>query len=256
MLKKLLMGFSLITVSAFAAQTAREEVAQQTVEAVDYLSVLKEKVTPESTVFLFDINDVLVKKNIPLIIKRSLWTLIRGGWWHVMWPSFWAKVKTLNSQHGSKEAIFIELQRENASLAGWKNDYLELSTAHKPNLPMLDIVRNLKDQGYKLYIFSNMGCETVARMCEKFPDIFDLFDGKVLPNPENNYDCKPRPSFYIELNNYLASQGQGDKQRIFSDDREENIAEAYRNGIAGIVYTSIDAFRSKLVELGVIEDNQ
>lgn len=251
MLKKSLLLASLLVISA-GISAAEATIVQP--EQINYLSVLTREVTPETTAFAFDINDVLFKKNIPQIIGRSLWTLVRGGLWHVMWPSFWKKVKEINATTGSKEYVFVKLQDDYPALKGWQSDYVALSTSHSIIPEMIDIVTRLKEQGYKLYLFSNMGSITVDAMRVKFPEVFNLFDGQYVPSPENGYNYKPEPSFYTEFIAYLKTQGAEGKQIVFTDDRIANLQEAYNNGIAGIECTSVEDVRTKLVEIGAIAE--
>lgn len=251
MLKK---NLALILMLALCKVIGAAEIAAVGNEKPNYLVVLTQEVKPETTIIAFDINDVLFKKSVPEIIGRSLWTLVRGGLWHVMWPSFWKKVKELNATTGSKEYVFVKLQETYPALKGWEQDYLALSTSHTIVHEMIEIVNALKAQGYKLYLFSNMGTVTVDAMRKKFPQVFTLFDGEYLPTQQNGYNYKPMPSFYREFKAYLAAQGETNKQIVFIDDRIENLQEANNNGIAGIECISVAGVHEKLMQIGALEE--
>lgn len=251
-MKKYLLLMLSITVASFAAEVSLINKEATQVAQVDFLSVLTQEINPETTVLAFDLNDVVFKKNIPQIIRYSLYTLIKGGFWHVMWPSFWKKVKEYGAQNNCKEYIFEKLKEDYPALAHYEQDFQALSTCQKVIPNTLQILKDLKAQGFKLYIFSNMGEKTINTMKAKFADVFDLFDGQYVPSVENNYNFKPNTTFYQEFKEYLTLQGQGNKQVIFSDDKLENLQEAYRNDIAGILVKNPETIQDQLDRLNVI----
>ena len=103
---------------------------------------------------------------------------------------------------------------------------------------MVDLIKQLKARGYKLYVLSNIGKETFAQLCVAYPEIGSCFDGAFTASAEHNYIHKPHLDFYERFKNYLKDIGQGHKQILFIDDLKKNLAAAASCNIAGVHYRS------------------
>lgn len=109
----------------------------------------------------------------------------------------------------------------------------------------LDIVRRLKDNGYKVYILSNYAKFTFAHARENF-EFFNYIDGMVI-SYEVKY-IKPEPEIYqILIDKYNINP----KEAVFLDDKIENLEGAKPFGIHTILVQSYEQMTNDLTKLGV-----
>jgi putative hydrolase of the HAD superfamily len=112
---------------------------------------------------------------------------------------------------------------------------------------MLETVHEVRRNGYKVYILSNMPKELHEEL-KRLHDFFDHFDGQVY-----SYEVKaikPQPQIYQALiNNYNLKEHES----VFIDDLEMNIRAAKELGIEGIVCKNPSQVRSELQALRVIQ---
>jgi len=92
--------------------------------------------------------------------------------------------------------------------------------------------KTCKEQGHDLYILSNWDKESFALICERFPDLFDLFDkDNIIISGEIGL-IKPDPKIY---DYFLEKYGLDPQQCIFFDDQEVNVKAAQKAGIHGVL---------------------
>lgn len=99
------------------------------------------------------------------------------------------------------------------------------------NVGIIDLIRELKSKGYKLYILSNMTRHFIERDY-KFP-ILKEFDGIVYSAPIGL--VKPDPKIYEYILNKYSLKAE---QCLFIDDMKTNLAAAARFGIKTYHYQS------------------
>lgn len=92
------------------------------------------------------------------------------------------------------------------------------------NRPIFDLIFELKQKGYKLYVISNMPFHFIDRDY-KFP-IFDYFDGKIYSAPLKI--VKPDQQIFKILLDKYDLKGE---ECVFIDDTKTNLAGAARFGI-------------------------
>lgn len=93
----------------------------------------------------------------------------------------------------------------------------------------VEILRKLKEKGYKVFYLSNFHLAAFEYVTKKH-DFFELFDGGVVSYKEKL--LKPEKEIYekiIHLYELTPSES------IFIDDTKENVVEAMKHGINGIV---------------------
>ncbi len=98
------------------------------------------------------------------------------------------------------------------------------------NRSIFDLIFELKQKGYKLYIISNMPHHFIERDY-KFP-IFDQFDGKVYSAPLKI--VKPDERIFKHLLDTYNLKGE---ECVFIDDMKTNLAGAARFGMHTFHYT-------------------
>lgn len=203
-----------------------------------YLSSLETAVTPGNTVIVFDLHNVVFKSQRRKIVLSCLKLMRQGTWRYTLNPALWYKVYRIRSQSEVAEDIFHKVTASYPELARFRNDFISLTNTQKPIRGVVDLIRQLKERGYKLYVLSNIGTETFYQLCLKYPDISTFFDGAFTASAEQNYLHKPHMDFFEGFKRYLKDQGEEGKQILFIDDLKRNLAAAASCNIAGVHYRS------------------
>lgn len=113
------------------------------------------------------------------------------------------------------------------------------------NEPMLPVLQKLK-AAYRLVLLSNTNPIHFAWCETNYPEALSLFDEKVLSFRVGHR--KPEPEIYRAA---LGSARAPADRCIFVDDKQEFVEAARRQGIHGIVFTSVPALEKELRALGV-----
>lgn len=106
-------------------------------------------------------------------------------------------------------------------------------------------VRYLKDKGYKVYILSNYGNETM-RMTKQKLTFLKYVDGAVFSCDVKQ--IKPEPEIYRTL---IERYHLEPEKSVFLDDRKENCEAARKQGIHAIQFESFKQAAAELEKLGV-----
>jgi HAD superfamily hydrolase (TIGR01509 family) len=131
---------------------------------------------------------------------------------------------------------YLELLLEqHPRLQPYRQTILELVNAQVPIISTVDILHDLKRNGYPIYILSNMGGETLINLKKKYPEIFELVDGVHYFGPATGWTQKPQSSMF---QTFLMRFNLEPHQVIFVDNSRRNIAKARELGITAIVYRS------------------
>jgi HAD superfamily hydrolase (TIGR01509 family) len=191
-------------------------------------------------IFIFDLHGVLICLNKKEVI-RQLWKA----------PDKTSIILSCCNPFFLKEAInlwfstivleeFITKMMDDFPKIN-KNRQAALLTANaqKPIIPMIDLVKKLKQDGSQIYIFSNIGNESIAILQEKLPDIFKLFDGVYNATSKKKYLAKPNPQSFIDFLN--AFNLVPTEQLVFVDDKQKNIDTAASLGMATVKVKKIAA---------------
>lgn len=92
-------------------------------------------------------------------------------------------------------------------------------------------IKELHEQGYKVYILSNYGRRTYAQTKDGALSFLKDVDGALFSFQVNQ--IKPEPEIYRTL---MERYSLTPEECVFFDDREENIAAAEKLGMHGIVF--------------------
>lgn len=110
----------------------------------------------------------------------------------------------------------------------------------------VQILKELKEKGYKVYALSNWNAELYNRTVDDFP-FLHWFDGKVISGSIKMK--KPDDDiFHFFLQRYQIKP----EQVLFIDDNKENVAAAEKIGVQSILFTSPEALRSSLEALKIL----
>ena len=106
-------------------------------------------------------------------------------------------------------------------------------------------LQGLKAEGFRLYFLSNFS----RRAHEEYAHVLDflpLMDGGILSYQEKI--IKPEPAIYRLL---MERYGLRAQECVFLDDTPQNVEEAVRQGMAGIVFRSREQAVKELQKFGV-----
>lgn len=107
---------------------------------------------------------------------------------------------------------------------------------------MLELLGELKQQGYRLFGLSNWSRETYPYIEHSYP-VLDLLEGKVVSGYEGLF--KPQPAIFELLLSRFSLKAE---DCIFIDDNAANVAGAEAVGISGMLFRSADDLREKLAQ--------
>ena len=99
------------------------------------------------------------------------------------------------------------------------------------------IIHNLKDAGYNLYVLSNWDAQSFPVMKEIHAEVFDLFDGIMISGDEGI--VKPNVQFFKKC---LKTFNLKAKESLFIDDQHINVVGAQKAGIHAFIF---DASKKK-----------
>ena len=111
--------------------------------------------------------------------------------------------------------------------------------------PSVEMLKQLKANGYGIYGLTNWSAENIGVAFERFP-FFSLFDGIVVSGRERI--IKPDERLYRIL---FERYNLNPEECVFLDDREANIRAGQRLGMRGIVFTNAADAMKQLREMGV-----
>lgn len=125
---------------------------------------------------------------------------------------------------------------------------IKMANAQTPNEGVIDIVKRLKTNGYRLDILSNIDLDIFAELrtgpCAHIFDYFSHIKGTSERIPYG----KPHVQIYKEYNEECNPDGH---TVIFIDNKKQNIATAEKFGMIGIRFTSAKRLRDALENLGI-----
>lgn len=110
----------------------------------------------------------------------------------------------------------------------------------------VQILKEVKEKGYRVYALSNYNAELFQRTIHDFP-FLNWFDGKILSSEARMK--KPGENIYRLLLERFAIDPQ---KAIFTDDLAANVAAASRLGLTGILFTTPQALRKELQTRNII----
>lgn len=119
------------------------------------------------------------------------------------------------------------------------NNWYEILT---PMEDVVDILKELKLLGYKVYFLSNFHLLAFEKVFEKY-EFFRNFDGGVVSYKEKL--LKPESEIYNKL---VSRFGINPSESVFIDDTKENIISAEKLGFKAIHFTTSLGLKEKLLQ--------
>lgn len=104
----------------------------------------------------------------------------------------------------------------------------------KPIMPMKKLIEELKENGYKIFLLSNISEDSYLYLKKEYPYFFDVNGGMYSYRIKRN---KPDKKIYEEL---LSVYGINASESLFLDDRKENVDAAKALGFHGMIMEDVD----------------
>lgn len=121
-----------------------------------------------------------------------------------------------------------------------------LAELTSPVPSMVQLAKQLKANGYRLYLLSNLAREHYEILQKNHPDIAQLFDGIVISAHVNM--LKPHKKIYEHVLRHYNLNAQ---ECIFIDNQQENVDAAQACGIDSITHKTIGQTKTHLNKLGI-----
>lgn len=205
----------------------------QTYSAQSLLDLCHEQ---PQTAFVFDLHGVIFRFDPLLALaaatnapsKRLLLKTALNPW------VIWDVLKLLHNSAVVEEAI-MAIGYKYPHLSAIIPTALKIANAQIPIVPTVQLIEQIKRNGFKLYIFSNIGEQSARILQTQYPEIFALFDGMLVTESHDNYIMKPSQASF---NKFLTKFKLEKTQMIFIDDKQSNIHIARTMGIAAIQFVN------------------
>jgi HAD superfamily hydrolase (TIGR01509 family) len=114
------------------------------------------------------------------------------------------------------------------------------------NDPIIELLHQLKDRNYRLFLASNTNPLHYKWIKEKYAEELSLFDGEIISFQIGFR--KPEKGFFEAC---VQRSGIPSSQSVFIDDRLDFVQAAREVGLEGVCYTSIPDLTDDLEALGV-----
>lgn len=198
------------------------------------------KAQQNTTIFVFDLHEVIVKNNYRAIAHQLLLKTYRldlAGRLLLLSvrPKFIYTIYQLLKSSRVPEQCIIELSCLYPSLKPLVDIIILLENQQYLIKPTFEIIRQLKKNGYTLYLFSNIGEKTFDQFKKNYCSIIELFDGFVVAEQQDNWIQKPQPEAFKK---FAATFNVNPRDCVFIDNNKKNISTARSQGFNALLYQS------------------
>jgi HAD superfamily hydrolase (TIGR01509 family) len=202
-----------------------------------------------------------IKINSEYVIAFDLHGVLFSHNWDAMWQEFkkapftfntiltvlnpffiYSLIKTAISSEPHEE-IVTKLIKKYPELERYYPTLITMLNLQLPIIGTINIIHELKARGYTLYVFSNIGPQSLTKLSSYYPEIFELFSGFVYTQPEDNWIHKPQKAAYEKFLNKFNVRPE---QVIFIDDKRVNLTPAQEMGFNIIHFTSPEQLKKAL----------
>ena len=209
--------------------------------------------TPDNTTIAFDIDNVLLERNIASILWTYRWDVAKSI---INLPLIYNVACLL--YHSAPGRAYSELFKVKAPRLNEMAEHIILDK--KPLEGMEALVDQLHGHNYKLTLASNMSTQDVTFYQQKFPLLFNKFCyAKTVPYNTNNKAIgpkKPSLEYFKQLKEELALQALAKKNILFIDDRTDNVAASAAEGFNGIHFKNAAQLQKRLQALAILQQIQ
>lgn len=199
---------------------------------------------PNEIALVFDLHGVLFNFSLSKAIydavsSRQKKQLIIAGLNPFL---IWDLIKLVYNSGVVEKAIF-DMGQKYPSLKSLVPLVLKMANEQTPIKSTVDLIKTLKKQGFKLYVFSNIGEQSGQILQTKYPEIFALFDGLLFTSAQDNYVSKPSQAAFDK---FLTKFNLDKSQIIFIDDKQSNVQIANKFGINAIQFINASQCKQAL----------
>lgn len=193
---------------------------------------VRHHITPSNTIFVFDLDDVILLIKKAKKAKFGLYLLVR--------PDAWADFAKIRKHSDHAETMLRQNKKP-----GLVKRLKRIKQSKTPIEGMIEILRELKQKGYVLHIASNMTRTDFEFYQKQYPAIFSLFDQAFVV--EGTTMPKKPSSQYFDL---YREKYPTTNRHFFIDDKRENCVAS------GFAYTHVfknpEQLRLDLTARGVL----
>ncbi len=148
-----------------------------------YLTSLAIKeITPENTIFAFDVHEVLFDRHRPTIVWGALKLFCKTFLYLITHPTFVKRLVEIYREHTIFEGMYCQIIEEYPYWERYKRDFMYISNnSCYPIEPMIRLLEALKEKGFKIFMLSNIfiffmrSIKSVKQLCngsKLSPEIF------------------------------------------------------------------------------------
>ena len=197
-------------------------------------AVKKVQISPTQTAFVFDLHGVVFRFNPLQAARHAVVTPHKKVlFWAAINPFLiWDVLKLLHNSAVVEEAI-MAIGHKYPNLKEVIPLALKMANEQLPIEPTISLIKQLKQQGFKIFIFSNIGEKSAQILQHNHPEIFALFDGILFTSAQDNYLMKPSEDAFLKFLNKFKLQKE---QIIFIDDKQSNVHVARKMGISALQF--------------------
>lgn len=182
---------------------------------------------PETFLLRYTKDKQFIQNFISKVIRNKIWFNLDRG--------------TLSLENAKEEFIRI-FPEDNSFIITFFKHWMEMLTPIKENV---EILHDLKANGYNTYILSNFIEETFEIMEKKY-NFFSLFDGKIISGQEKV--IKPEIEIYQKL---IEKYNLVPEECVFIDDIHSFLFPARKLNIKTILFTPNTDLRTELRKLDI-----
>lgn len=206
---------------------------------------------PKTTIIAFDLHGVVVTCNYREMVLHALRNPLSVGKLALYScnPFFLRDIYRLWRSHAVAAAYLQLLADRYPFLQSTIPFFIAVGNAQKPNIPLIRYIKTLKEHGYSVQLFSNIGDIIFDDFRKKHPDIIDLFDTRCITHKTKGYVGKPYDSAFAA---YQVNCNPEKKRIIFIDNTKRNITAARRHHMIGVYYTTPDRLIKQLSDLLIL----
>ena len=210
--------------------------------------------TPGNTVIAFDYHDVLSQRKMSstalqaaALVWRSPRTLAL-----IFNLYFWRDIFSADNKHKCAQERIAHLVEHYPLMRPQKEAFFTIAHDLRPVPEMHELAQTLHDQGYTLYLASNIGTPDLQAQQERYPKLFSLFTECYTPENAGGIK-KPNAAYYQGLRTLINERERHAPHIIFIDDSRNNTtgAVASNQNISGFHFKNAKQLKANLQKAGL-----
>jgi len=194
---------------------------------------IQTKIAPD-TAFAFDLHGVIFTLDPILVIKEALHIPMSKLFYVIRHPYVLLNALHLMKKGEVAEEVVLSLEKT-PELKDLICTGLRIINSQRLIPQTIDIIKKLKLRGHKVYIFSNIGEQSIAMLAKRYSDVFALFDGISATSRADKYIKKPDAKAFEK---FLKEFHLESSKVIFVDDKIENIKASFSFGMPALIFTA------------------